>query len=174
VRLLCAVVQSEPDPEWLLRDDVRRGLEAAADAGLVYDLLVRQHQLASTVAVVGAVPGGRWVLDHAGKPVVDPAAYDEWRGHLDALAAHPDVSCKLSGLVTEAGSANPAQLAPVVDHLLEVFGPERLMWGSDWPVCELVCSYEEWYQASEMLLVRLDALAREQIYSGTARATYGI
>ena len=74
---------------------------------------------------------------------------------------------------TEAGSASPAALAACVDHLLESFGPRRLMWGSDWPVCELVCSYEEWLQSSEMLLVKLSGADRERIYSGTAREFYG-
>jgi len=84
------------------------------------------------------------------------------------------IVCKLSGLVTEAGSASPAALAESVDHLLKVFGPERLMWGSDWPVCELVCSYDEWLQSSEMLLVKLSGSQRDRIYSGTAREFYGI
>jgi L-fuconolactonase len=106
-------------------------------------------------------PELRLVVDHGAKPQIRSGDIAEWRHEMQAVARGTNAVCKLSGLVTEAGSANPAQLAPAVDHLLEVFGPDRLMWGSDWPVCELVCSYDEWYQASEMLLVRLDALARE-------------
>jgi L-fuconolactonase len=117
------------------------------------------------------------VVDHGAKPQLRTGDIAEWRHEITAIARSTNAVCKLSGLVTEAGSAgsaNPALLAPCVDHLLEAFGPNRLMWGSDWPVCELVCSYEEWYQASEMLLVRLDQDEREQIFSGTARETYGI
>jgi L-fuconolactonase len=82
--------------------------------------------------------------------------------------------CKLSGLVTEAGSADPKALAPAVDHLLECFGPKRMMWGSDWPVCELVCTYDAWRATTDSLLAKLSVSEREQIFSGTARATYGI
>ena len=82
--------------------------------------------------------------------------------------------CKLSGLVTEAGSAEPALLSECVDHLLESFGPARLLWGSDWPVCELVCSYEDWCTTSDQLLARLSDAERGLIHAETARATYGI
>ena len=169
------LVQSEPDPQWLMRDDVRRGLAAVADAGLVYDLLVRQHQLASAVAVVEAVPGLRWVLDHAGKPVIDPAAFDEWRGHLDALAAHPDVSCKLSCLVTEVDAARPvADALPWARHVLEAFGPARTMVGSDWPVCLLRSSYDDVVALADEVLAELSPAERDLARGGTAARVYGL
>ncbi len=169
------LVQSEPDSDWLMRADVRRGLEAVADAGLVFDLLVRQHQLASAVAVVEAVPGGRWVLDHAGKPVVHPSAFDEWCRHVDALAGHPDVSCKLSGLVTEVGPAQPVtDVVPWARHVLETFGPDRTMVGSDWPVCLLRSSYGEVVALADDVLTELSPGERDLAWGGTAVRAYGL
>ena len=169
------LVQSEPDPQWLMRADVRRGLAAVADAGLVYDLLVRQHQLASAVAVVEAVPGLRWVLDHAGKPVIDPAAFDEWRGHLDALAGHPGVSCKLSGLVTEVRPAQSvADILPWARRALEAFGPDRTMVGSDWPVCLLRSSYDDVVALADEVLAVLSPDERDLAWGGAAVRAYGL
>jgi L-fuconolactonase len=169
------LVQSEPDPDWLMRADVRRGLEAVAEAGLVFDLLVRQHQLAAAVAVVEAVPRGRWVLDHAGKPVVHPGAFGEWRRHVDVLAGHPGVACKLSGLVTEVGPAQPvADVRPWARHVLEVFGPERTMVGSDWPVCLLRSSYGEVVALADELLAELSPEERDLAWGGTAGRAYGL
>jgi L-fuconolactonase len=167
------LVQSEPDPEWLMRPDVRRGLGAVADAGLVFDLLVRQHQLPSAVAVVAAVPGGRWVLDHAGKPVVDPSAWDGWRRHVDALAGHPSVACKLSGLVTEVGPDQPvSDVLPWARHVLEAFGPARTMVGSDWPVCLLRSSYDEVVALADEVLADLAPAELADAWAGTAARVY--
>ena len=96
-------VQGEPDSRWLMRDDVRRGLTAVGEAGLVYELLVTHDQLPAAVEAVASMPDLRWVLDHAGKPPIAAGALDPWRSHISALAAHPGVACKLTGLVTEAG-----------------------------------------------------------------------
>jgi L-fuconolactonase len=98
----------------------------------------------------------------------------DWKRETAALARESPLVCKLSGLVTEAGSAAPAALREAVEHLLECFGPQRLLWGSDWPVCELVCSYDTWRATTDSLLAALDAAQRELILSGTARETYGI
>ena len=101
-------------------------------------------------------------------------ASEPGRREISALARDTPIVCKLSGLVTEAGSSEAAVLTECVDHLLASFGPRRMMWGSDWPVCELVCSYDTWRATSDVLLRGLDAAAREQIDSGVARTTYGI
>ncbi|MFI5625549.1 amidohydrolase family protein [Nocardioides sp. NPDC051685] len=169
------LVQSEPDAGWLLRDDVLRGLAAVAEAGLVYDLLVRQHQLPAAVAAVERVPGGRWVLDHVGKPVIDPGAFDEWAGHIDALARHRSVACKLSGLVTELAREQPLdELRPWAAYVLEVFGAERTMVGSDWPVCLLRSSYDEVIGLAETALAGLDDAGRADVWGGTAARVYGL
>jgi L-fuconolactonase len=168
------MIQDIPDVSWMLKPDLAPALEAMIDHDLVFDALVLPGHLPVLLVFADLYPELRLVVDHGGKPQIRAGDLAQWRHDIQAVARGTNAVCKLSGLVTEAGSANPAQLSGSVDHLLEVFGPDRLMWGSDWPVCELVCSYEEWYQASEMLLIRLDDPARERIYSGTARATYGI
>jgi len=168
------MIQDIPDIAWMLKPELAPAIEAMIDHDLVFDALVLPKHLPVLLDFAELYPELRLVLDHGAKPQIRAGDIAEWRHDIGNVATGTNAVCKLSGLVTEAGSANPAQLAPVVDHLLEVFGPRRLMWGSDWPVCELVCSYEEWYQASEMLLVRLGPEGRELIYSGTARNTYGI
>jgi len=168
------MIQDIPDPEWMLRQELDPAFEAMIDHGLVFDALVKPQHLPVLRELIARYPDLVVVVDHAAKPPLESGALDSWKRDIAALAAGSGVVCKVSGLVTEARNAEPPAFVECFDHLLETFGAQRLMWGSDWPVCELVCSYEEWYQASEMLLVRLDALAREQIYSGTARATYGI
>ena len=168
------MIQDIPDIAWMLKPDLAPAIEAMIDHDLVFDALLLPKHLPVLQDFAELYPELRLVVDHGAKPQLRTGDIAEWRHEITAVARSTNAVCKLSGLVTEAGSANPALLAPCVDHLLEAFGPNRLMWGSDWPVCELVCSYEEWYQASEMLLVRLDQDEREQIYSGTARETYGI
>ena len=145
------MIQDIDDPMWMLRPELAPAVEAMIDHDLVFDALIRPEHLL---------------------PLRD-GDLQLWKTRMASVAAETSAVCKLSGLATEAGSASPVALAACVDHLLETFGPERLMWGSDWPVCELVCSYEEWHQASEMLLVQLSGAERARIYAGTAREFYG-
>ena len=166
-------VQGEPDPEWLLRPDVLRGLVAVAEAGLAYDLLVTHQQLPAAVKVAGAVAGLRFVLDHAGKPPVASGQLDPWRTHLTELAEREAVACKLSGLVTEAGEEwSYEQLAPYADHVLETFGADRVMVGSDWPVCLLRTSYDEVDALSARFIAQLSPDEQLNVRGGTARRWY--
>lgn len=171
-----AQVQGEADPEYLARPDVRRGLRTIADAGLSYDLVLRVDQLTSAAAAAAATPSLTFVLDHLGKPSIRDgvAGLDEWRAAVKPLAAQPNVVAKLSGLVTEAdwGNWKSADLAPFVDAALDLFGPHRLMFGSDWPVCLLAASYAEVMAALNDCLSRLTPVEREAIYSGTATRAY--
>jgi L-fuconolactonase len=138
-------VQSEPDPDWLRRADVLRGLRAVAAAGLSYDLVIRPHQLPSASYAAAAVPELFFILDHAGKPAIASGQLEPWAGSLRELAAHPNTACKLSGLVTEAApTAPPAAYQSFAAVILSAFGPERVMFGSDWwdspkrswPICQ--------------------------------------
>lgn len=168
-------VQGEHDPRWTCRPDVRRGLAAVADAGLLYELLVLPHQLPAAVETVAAVPQCTFVLDHLGKPPVASGALEPWASHLRALAALPNVVAKVSGLVTEAAPGwEVRHLAPYVDVALEAFGPHRLMAGSDWPVCLLAASYDEVAAATGELLAALDGNERAAVLGGTAARVYGI
>ncbi|MFD7512915.1 amidohydrolase family protein, partial [Streptomyces sp. NPDC059853] len=129
-------VQSEPDPHWLLRPDVQRGLAAVAAAGLVYDLVIRPHQLPAATRAAALRPELTFVLDHLGKPPIAAGEREPWARDLRRFAALPNTTAKLSGLVTEADWRHwtVADLRPYADTALEAFGPDRLMAGSDWPV----------------------------------------
>ncbi|MDT0459695.1 amidohydrolase family protein [Streptomyces sp. DSM 41527] len=169
-------VQDEPDPEWLLRPDVLRGLGIVADAGLVYDLLVTPRELPAAHAAVRAVPQLAFVLDHAAKPAVARGDWQPWADALTALAGQANVSCKLSGLVTEADweAWRPQQILPYARHVLEAFGPGRVMFGSDWPVCTLAAGYEDVVALAESATAHLGPAERSDVFGGTAGRVYGV
>jgi L-fuconolactonase len=169
-------VQGEPDPRWLCRDDVRRGLAAVARARLVYDLLVVPPQLPAAVETVAALPELTFVLDHAGKPAIASGSLAPWRSDIRALAALPNVAVKLSGLVTEADHATWTvdQLRPYARTVLDAFGADRVMFGSDWPVCLLAGSYDDVIAAAEVLTGRLDATEQAAVFGRTAERWYRI
>jgi L-fuconolactonase len=168
------LVQDEPDPDWLGRPDVRCGLRAVGAAGLAYDLLVRPGQLPAALAVTGALGDVRFVLDHGAKPEIASCRLEPWASLIRDLAARPNVSCKVSGLVTEAGRGwRPSQIAPYVDHLLDCFGPGRLMFGSDWPVCTLAASYSEVVAvARDSLAPRLGPAELRAVFAANAISAY--
>ncbi|MEV6237678.1 amidohydrolase family protein [Lentzea sp. NPDC051838] len=167
------LVEPEPDPDWLMRPDVLAGLRAVRDAGLAYDLLTRPHQLPAALVAVRAVPDMVFVLDHLSKPDVAGRRIEPWATHLAALAAEPNVVAKLSGLVTEAGPEwTVGDLQPYVDVALEAFGPDRLMVGTDWPVCLLAAPYSEVLRTAEQLVLGLSAAERELVFGGTAERAY--
>jgi L-fuconolactonase len=168
------MIQDIPDPDWMLDTSLAPAFEAMVDHGLVLDALVLPKHLSALLELTARYPDLAMVLDHGAKPPIAAGNLDAWKQGIAALARATPMACKLSGLVTEAKSAEPSMIAPAVDHLLESFGPKRMMWGSDWPVCELVCSYDVWRTSSHALLAGLNVSEREQIYSSTARATYGI
>ncbi|MDH6566219.1 L-fuconolactonase [Streptomyces sp. SAI-117] len=166
-------VQSEPDPEWLLRPDVRRGLAAVADAGLVHDLVVLPHQLPACAKAADTLPDLTFVLDHLGKPPIASGSLEPWASAVRGLAALPNTVCKLSGMVTEADPAawTVDDLRPYADTVLDAFGPDRLLFGSDWPVCTLAATYGEVLEAADQLTGADD---RAQIFEGTAVRVYGL
>jgi L-fuconolactonase len=160
-------VHDEPDPRWLLRPEVQRGLAAVGDAGLAYDLLVRERELAVAAEAARRLPDLRFVLDHAGKPALRSGDLEPWAEGVAALAELPNVSCKLSGLFTEAEPGT--DLAPVVECTLRWFGAERCLFGSDWPVCTLATDY-----GSTLELVRsaVGEADRDAVLGQTATAVY--
>ncbi|MFF7559385.1 amidohydrolase family protein [Streptomyces pseudovenezuelae] len=169
-------VQGEPDPGWLLRPDVRRGLTAVADAGLVYDLVVLPHQLPACVKAAESLPQLTFVLDHLGKPPIASGGPERWATDVRALAALPNTVCKLSGMVTEADLATWTidDLRPYADTVLDAFGPDRLMFGSDWPVCTLGATYGETMSVTKELTAGLGASEQADVLGGTATRTYGL
>ncbi len=170
------LVQAESDPRWLLRTDVGRGLDEVAEHGLCYDLLVLPHQLSAAAALAERAPDLRLVLDHAAKPPLRSGDLRGWAKGVRSLSAAPRVVCKFSGLITEAdhGSWSTKDLRPVATEVLDDFGPERLMFGSDWPVCRVAGGWAAWASAVEELLAPLSHAELEQVLKGTARRTYAL
>ncbi|WP_327319678.1 amidohydrolase family protein [Streptomyces sp. NBC_01235] len=166
-------VQGEPDPEWLLRADVRRGLAAVADAGLVHDLVVLPHQLPACTKAAASLPELTFVLDHLGKPPIASGALEPWACDIRTLAALPNTVCKLSGMVTEADPVSWSidDLRPYAHTVLEAFGPARLMFGSDWPVCTPTASYGEVLDLARQLT---DPCDHDQIFETTAVRVYDL
>ncbi len=168
-------VHDEPDANWLLRPDVQRGLSAVADAGLVYDLLTKPPHLAAAIETARAVPNLTLVVDHISKPVIG-APRDPWATDLRTLAALPNVTCKLSGMVTEApwDTWKPTDLQPYADVVLDAFGPDRVMFGSDWPVCLLAATYAQVVETAETLTAALTPTERDAVFTTTATRTYNL
>ncbi|MGV9366636.1 amidohydrolase family protein [Amycolatopsis sp. NPDC003731] len=169
-------VENEPDDDWLLRPEVLAGLSAVAAAGLAFDLLVRPSQLPAAAEVALRLPQLRLVLDHAAKPPIATGEWEPWASAVAALAGRENVVCKLSGLVTEADWTGweVGHLRRYVDHVLDVFGPERLLFGSDWPVCELAASYEVVLDAAIALTGSLSDAERLAVFEHNARKVYGL
>jgi L-fuconolactonase len=168
-------VQSEPDPDWLRRPDVIRGLRAVAAAGLCYDLVVLPHQLPAATYAADAVPELTLVLDHAGKPPIASGDLGSWTTAIRAFAARPNTVCKLSGLVTEAAPGAPlTAFVPVADVILSAFGAERTMFGSDWPVCLLAAGYGGVIELARSLAVGLTDAERAAVFGSTAARAYRI
>jgi L-fuconolactonase len=164
----------EPDAEWLLRDDVARGVEAVGRADLVYDLLVRPRELFAALRLAQRLPDVRFVIDHVAKPPIAAGALEPWASSIAPFRDLDHVACKLSGMVTEADWASwtPADLRPYVDRVLEAFGPDRLLFGSDWPVCLLAASYGRVVDTTRTLLHDLDRDELAAVFGGTAARVY--
>jgi L-fuconolactonase len=169
-------VHDEPDPAWVARPDVLRGIAAVGAAGLAYDLLVRAREMPAALATARALPDVRFVIDHLAKPPIASGALQPWADLVRPFGALPNVWCKVSGLVTEDdwAAGRPEHLVPYVRHALEVFGPERLLFGSDWPVCLLAASYEDVVAGSRSALAGLSPAEMDLVFGSTASVVYGL
>jgi L-fuconolactonase len=171
------IVHDEPDDDYLLRDDVNRGVARLRRFGLVYDVLIFARHLPQAIAFVDRHPDQPFVVDHVAKPTIRAAAFDtRWAAGLRAIAERPHVTCKISGMITEVRdpSWTPAVLQPYVDVALKAFGPSRLMFGTDWPVCRLRGEYAEWLAAVRGFIARLSSDEQAAIMGGTAARIYGL
>ena len=170
------IVHDEPDLHWLLRDDVIRGLRELASRDIPYDLLLRPPHLPLIPELADKVPGLRFVIDHIAKPLIKDGTLEPWARDLETVAKIPGMHCKLSGIITEADHTNwnSAQLMPYVQHVLSLFPPDRLMFGSDWPVCLLAGSWKAVLAAFTQACGPLPQAIREQILGETAVKFYGL
>lgn len=170
------LAHDEPDPDWLGRDDVVAGVRVLAAAGMPFDLLIRNREHAAAVSLVDAVPDGVFVLDHAGKPDIahdDTDVQIAWRARMDDLAARPNVLCKVSGLVTEAGADwQDHPVARYAREAVEAFGPDRSLFGSDWPVSTLQADYRTVLATASDALADLSHDEREAVFHRTAERVY--
>ena len=168
------VVQDEPDDEFLLRSDFNRGIELLQKFDLVYDILVYERHLPYTIQFVDRHQEQIFVLDHIGKPRIRDRSFTAWRKAIAKIAERPHVTCKVSGMITEAELSNwtEEQLQPYFETVLESFGPKRLMFGSDWPVCLLACSYGRWVRIVSKFVSRLSGAEQTQIFGQTAADIY--
>jgi L-fuconolactonase len=171
-----SLVQYESDPNWLSRSQVLDGLQAVAAHDLVHDLLILPHQIEAAAEAITAVPTGRFVVDHLAKPHIATDSWQPWADNFAVLAHCPNVSAKLSGLVTEADWASWTvdDLRPYVDHALGAFGPHRLMFGSDWPVCTLAATYDQVVTATTQLTSALSTDEQLAVFGGTATTVYSL
>ncbi len=176
VRGVRHLIQGEPDPGFCLRPGFLAGVRRLAGLGLSFDICCTSGQLPSVIELVRRCPETSFVLDHAGKPGIGRRELDPWRGAISRIASEPNVVCKLSGLVTEAGPGawSTEDLRPFVSHLLASFGPGRLLFGSDWPVVKLAAGYALWLEGARKLVSHLDPRAVRAIFNDNARHAYRI
>ena len=169
------MIQDLPDDAWMLRPDLDAAYRALAGHGLVFDALVLPRHLSNLSVLLSRYPEMRTVIDHCAKPAIAAGDIAGWARDMRRLAAETNAFCKLSGLVTEAGAEwSVEKLRPCVDHVLDHFGPERLIWGSDWPVCLLAADYPSWLRATDLLLRSCTDAERAAILGGNAIRAYGL
>lgn len=168
------VLQDEPDDNYALRDDFNQGLSELTRHGLAYDILIYDRHLPIATKLVDRHPNQVFVLDHAAKPRIRDGELETWAADIRELAGRENCYCKLSGMVTEASwnTWTPDEIVPYFDTLAEAFGPDRLMFGSDWPVCLLACEYGGWYHVVDGLTSTLSEDERDRIWGGTAAEAY--
>ena len=167
------LIQGE-DVDFCIQPDFVRGVQLLPEYGFSFDLCIRHEQMANSIRLVEACPGVRIVLDHFGKPAVRDGVMEPWRDELVTLAGYPNVYCKVSGLATEADHDNwtREQLRPYIEHALDTFGAERVMYGGDWPVSTLAIGYQEWIDIVNWATAYLDDVARRMLFVDNAVSFY--
>jgi predicted TIM-barrel fold metal-dependent hydrolase len=168
------ITQFEPDPDFCLRPDFVRGVQILAEYGFTFDICISHRQLASTIRLVEQCPDTSFMLDHIAKPDIRGGGLDPWREEMRQLAASPNVICKISGVVTEADWERwtPDDIRPYVEHVLEVFGEDRVAYGGDWPVVLNAAPYRRWVETLEALTARLSPQAQRKLWADNARRFY--
>ncbi|MDH3582204.1 MAG: amidohydrolase family protein [Hyphomicrobiales bacterium] len=172
LRGLRPMIQDIPDTNWMLREDLNPAFEALIEHDLAFDALTYPHHLKNLMRLLERYPDMRTIIDHGSKPQIRDGAFDSWAADMKTLAQNTSAYCKVSGLVTEAASDwTVSDLQPYVSHLLETFGPHRLVWGSDWPVCLLAASYDDWFDAAQTLIGQ-DETVSAAVFGGNASDFY--
>ena len=170
------IAQAEPDERFLVRSDFLRGIGRLREFDFTYDILIYPKQLPAAIELVSRFPEQRFVVDHLAKPLIKAGSREPWAGHMRAIAQNRNVFCKVSGMVTEADwlGWKPEDMRPYLDVVFEAFGPERVMFGSDWPMCLLAASYTRLKQLVENYIQTLPAADQENVFGGSATRFYGL
>lgn len=170
------VLQDELDDDYALGKDFQRGIHALSGMGIVYDILIHERQLPVAIQLVDRNPNQMFVLDHLAKPKIASQKISPWRENLCELARRPNVTCKISGMTTEADwqSWTLRDLAPYLEVALECFGTQRLLAGSDWPVCKVATSYQRWWETLRQWVSQLTDFEQGNILGGNAARVYGL
>jgi L-fuconolactonase len=168
------LLQAEPDDAFALRPDFVRGVRALADYDFSFDICIFHRQLPAVIELVRRCPEVRFILDHLGKPDIKAGLRDPWQAHIRALAALPNVVCKISGMVTEADHARWTvdDLRPYFETVYDAFGPDRVMFGGDWPVVLLASSYKRWVETVDALTQGLSEDDRRKLWAENAKRVY--
>jgi L-fuconolactonase len=176
LRGLRHVLQDEPDDTYMLGGAFHRGISLLKEKNLIYDILIYERHLPIAVQFVDCHPNQKFVIDHLAKPKIRAAELSPWRENIREIARRPNVCCKLSGLTTEAtwDGWTADDLRPYVEIALEAFGPQRILAGSDWPVCTLATTYQHWWETLEALLSSLSDSEQNAIFGGNAIDTYNL
>ena len=170
------VIQGEKDEHYILREDFNSGIRTLEGSGLVYEILIYERHLVDTIYFVDEHPDQPFVLDHMAKPLIAGGVLEPWASRMMELGERENVWCKLSGMVTEANwkAWTPETLKPYLDVAVEAFGPERLMAGSDWPVCLVASGYAHWFEMLRTYFAGFSEAERAAVFGGTAVEVYGL
>lgn len=169
------MIQDIPDIDWMLQPQLEPAFTAIIDCNLTFDALVLPKHLRNLETLCMRYPTMRVVIDHCAKPAIASGSFDDWAKDIAAFATLPQVFCKLSGLVTEAGKDwSHEQLQPFTDHILKIFSAKRIIWGSDWPVCTLAANYQQWLEVTEFLISDLSLDEQAAIMGQTAITAYNL
>lgn len=176
IRAMRHPIHDESDDRFILRDDFNRGISAMKEYNLRYDILIFEKHLPQTIEFVDRHPNQVFILDHIAKPRIRDRAFSSWRENIQHLAERPNVYCKVSGMVTEDNwkTWSYESLFPYIETVIEAFTPQRLMFGSDWPVVNLACSYSSWLRNVTIAIGKLSTDERQRILGKTAIEAYGL
>lgn len=168
------LIQNQPDPDFVLRPDFLEGLKLLAERDLIFDICILHHQFPQTLEMVRRCPDNRFVLDHIGKPGIKAGLFDPWRTHMRELASMENVSCKISGVATEADHADWSreQIRPYIEHAIDCFGFDRCMFGGDWHVMELAGTYPQWVEIVDWIVADASEEERRRLFRDTAIDAY--
>ncbi len=170
------LLQDEPDDDYILREDFNRGINALESFDLIYDILIFERHLPQTIRFVDSHPRQIFILDHIAKPRIGEGLLSPWKTNIEELSKREHLYCKISGMATEADWATWSEkdLIVYLDIVLDAFGPQRLMFGSDWPLCSLACEYGPWFDLISRFIAPLSESEQARILGETAIEVYGL